>query len=719
MTHPVFARFSSLTLVLAAGCSTAGIDLTGDGQTLTENARIKAGSYRISDPGNDGAVVIRGDGLTVDFGGAELVGCTDAQQPDEYSGKGIVIAGRNITLRNAKVRGYRAGIVAINCPGLTLEDIDASGNWQKHLLSTPEAEDGSDWMFAHENEDDRWMTEYGAAVYLRDSDDVTVRRVKVHHGQNGICIVNVNKSKLYDNDCSFISGWGLAMWKSSDNVITRNAFDFCMRGYSHGVYNRGQDSAGILMFEQNSRNIIAENSVTHGGDGFFGFAGLEALGDKPAPSPDFDHQRRGNNDNLLINNDFSYAAAHGIEMTFSFGNKFINNRMVENAICGIWGGYCQDTLIAGNTFEGNGDMGYGLERGGINIDSGRGNVIVKNTFRKNKAGIHFWGPPSADFMKKPWGKANQPKSENNLIAENIFEGDTLAIHLRGENEAAIVNNKYVGVGKELDASAESKVRTQANVEAVASFKYQAYGDTRPVGARKELRGRHNIIMTEWGPYDFSGALVYPRHALGGEKTLFQVLGPAGSYRVTKVEGNVEVEPTSGKLPGRVAVKAAGPGVYPFALAIEAGGKKLEARGTLVWADWSVQFFAWKDDPREHADSWKQLIGGKPIHEEKVTSIDYKWGGGPLGQGLPGNQFGTVATTSIELPAGTYKLGTVSDDGIRVWIDDKLVIDDWTWHPPKENNATVDLAAGKHSLRVEHFEIDGLAQLQVRLEPVRK
>jgi len=40
--------------------------------------------------------------------------------------------------------------------------------------------------------------------------------------------------------------------------------------------------------------------------------------------------------NLLVGNDFSYAPAHGIEMTFSFGNVFYHNRLVENAICGIW-----------------------------------------------------------------------------------------------------------------------------------------------------------------------------------------------------------------------------------------------------------------------------------------------------------------------------------------------------------------------------------------------
>ena len=53
-----------------------------------------------------------------------------------------------------------------------------------------------------------------------------------------------------------------------------NRIDWCVRGYSHGFYNRGQDSAGLLMYEQSSRNTVAYNSVTHGGDGLFLWAGV-------------------------------------------------------------------------------------------------------------------------------------------------------------------------------------------------------------------------------------------------------------------------------------------------------------------------------------------------------------------------------------------------------------------------------------------------------------
>ena len=93
------------------------------------------------------------------------------------------------------------------------------------------------------------------------------------------------------------------MYRASWNRILHNKIDWCVRGYSHGVYNRGQDSAGILIYEQSSNNVFAYNSVTHGGDGFFLWAGQNTM----------DTGRGGCDDNLLYGNDFSHAPTNGIE----------------------------------------------------------------------------------------------------------------------------------------------------------------------------------------------------------------------------------------------------------------------------------------------------------------------------------------------------------------------------------------------------------------------
>jgi alpha-L-fucosidase len=63
------------------------------------------------------------------------------------------------------------------------------------------------------------------------------------------------------------------------------------------------------------------------------------------------------------------------------------------------------------------------------------------------------------------------------------------------------------------------------------------------------------------------------------------------------------------------------------------------------------------------------------------------------------------------------VNTASDDGIRVWLDDRLVIDDWTWHAPKRQHADFDIEQGREvKLRIEYFELDGHAVLQVDIVP---
>ncbi len=69
------------------------------------------------------------------------------------------------------------------------------------------------------------------------------------------------------------------------------------------------------------------------------------------------------------------------------------------------------------------------------------------------------------------------------------------------------------------------------------------------------------------------------------------------------------------------------------------------------------------------------------------------------------------TFSGELPPGAHTLEVISDDGVRVWIDDRLVIDRWSIHESTVDH--VPIAAGRHRIRLEYFEMTGWAELQVR------
>lgn len=747
-----------MMLLLSLICTTTAVPpivvVDRDNVQITQSCSISIDADYIIDSDNNGVLHITGNDIVVDFNGSILHGANSTQMPDTFAGIGVRITGQHVTLKNAHVSGYKGGIYATNANNLIIEDCDISGNYQQRLRSTAKAEDGADWLSPHNNDNNQWLTNYGAGLYIEDSNDVTVTRVYARHGQNGIILDRVIDSVIYDNDCSFISGWGLALWRSSNNIISRNAFDFCIRGYSHGVYNRGQDSAGLLMFEQCSGNIIVENSITHGGDGIFAFSGREALGEiwmeserqrlrKQTGKHEVDDlivipdnilkqsRGRGNNRNIFLGNDLSYAAAHGLELTFAFNNTIAQNRMVSNAICGIWGGYSKATTIVKNTFKDNGDMAYGLERGGINIEHGRDNWIQSNTFENNACGIHLWWDPDVGLAKTPWGKVNGVKSFRNVIYGNTFTNDKVAIHLRESDTTFIVSNEVTDVEVQLLADELSQSNIKRHLDAPelnwSLPEYEPIGETSPVGARAYLAGREKIIMTQWGPYDWQSPLLTlvektaDRHVyrmLGKENIQSFLLKTPNTDDVQHdLDGSILTLTTTAK---DKFIQ------YTITANTESGPQRVS--NAFMPMQWEVLCFSYETDPREDVKAWRKEATTHQNAKATLSSLDLTFAmRGPSNAGiktegdaeqLPDNHFGTFADSSITLPAGKWRLKTTSDDGIRVWLDNKVVIDDWTWHGPKPHNYEFTLTQPKKiKLHIEHFELDGYAILSLEIERV--
>ena len=73
---------------------------------------------------------------------------------------------------------------------------------------------------------------------------------------------------------------------------------------------------------------------------------------------------------------------------------------------------------------------------------------------------------------------------------------------------------------------------------------------------------------------------------------------------------------------------------------------------------------------------------------------------------------------FEIEPGEYVLDTTADDGVRVYLDDKLLVDEWKYQGPTLYSREVKLG-GKHRLRVEHFQIDGYWTLKVDMRPKRQ
>lgn len=687
--------------------------------------------------------------------GSILRGCSPDRAPDTFSGVGIRIdaqSGVHLSgLPDASIRieGFKVGLWATASDRLSLEHIRFDHLWRQRLLSTPEAEDQADWLWPHENDGCQWRTNYGAAICIEQSSDVTVRNCSVRHGQNGVILDRVSRSRLYDNDLSFLSGWGLALWRSSDNLISRNAMDFCIRGYSHGVYNRGQDSAGIVLFEQCLRNRFFQNSATHSGDGLFAFAGKEALGEKPPLlAGEFDYNRRGCNDNVFAGNDFSYAAAHGLELTFSFGNRIENNRLVGNGICGIWGGYSQGTIIAGNSISENGPRGGAREAegGGINIEHGWANTISTNRFARNSRAIALWDDDDAGLLKAPWARANHKGSGQTSICRNDFEQERLGLHLR-RTRGVIDSQNTRDCKTWIDADPASSVADgPCPPDAPPAFDAAAaaMGENNPVGARSTLAGRSQIIMTEWGPWDHAYPLVRlaKRDGAADIYELFKV-PDGGVIKLDAPPGvtGIMSDPDNPADPNRFAVSASAPGLFPYTLHVRAPNAtpplELSIPGTLIACRWNVTFFPSEVDPRQDVAAWRRQASGSKAISTELPTLSLKFGpGGPSqltlsevvkAAALPRDRFGLIATTRLPLPSGQYQVRTTSDDGVRVMLrtdptgSPVTLIENWTHHGPTADRGRFSVAGSPGSMQIaeftiEYFELDGYAILDLRIEP---
>ena len=637
---------------------------------------------------------------------------------------------QNVTLKNIHSHRFKVGILATNCDGLTLWNCDVAGGSAMRLGSTPDGEDSADWLWPHQNDEHQWRETYGAGICVENSKNVTIDGAYARRRQNGIILDRVTDSRVYDCDMSFLSGWGLAMWRSSGNTVSRNAFDFCIRGYSHGMYNRGQDSAGILMFEQCSNNVIAENSCTHSGDGIFAFGGREALGEDGDAK---DHTRLGNNDNLFINNDLSHSAAHGLELTFSFGNRVFENTFESNAICGIWGGYSQDTLIADNRFTANGHAGYGLERGGINIEHGAQNTIRNNIFTENGAGVHLWSDEDAGLRSLPWARANYKGATDTLITENRFNRDELAIHLRDASNTTIFANEFAGVGEEIRAEGDAPVIRTGLLSSSAAPEYEALGNKEAIGDRNDVRGGEFIVMGEYFPWDYWKPMVRLRSDKGGTH-VYEVFGTGDEPFGNTVEGFEDgavlefgsqrpIKGSAQNNPTTVTIKAK-PGVHAYTLNLFIGdAEPIKIDGVMVATEWTVRTFNWTVDPREDLEGWRAQAGEAEVRN--IDALDLAFASaGPSTIGIAeagevaSDRFGTIATTRLRLPKGTWRFTTLSDDGVRVVVDGKTVIENWTWHGPTRDSGELVLQSDREvEILVEHFELDGHAVLTLEIEPV--
>jgi beta-glucosidase len=100
------------------------------------------------------------------------------------------------------------------------------------------------------------------------------------------------------------------------------------------------------------------------------------------------------------------------------------------------------------------------------------------------------------------------------------------------------------------------------------------------------------------------------------------------------------------------------------------------------------------------------------------NIDFHWNNVSPADGVPAKNFSVRWTGELTAPAtGDYRLGVNADNGVRLFLDDKAIVDDWNYVGERTLTTPVHLEAGHaYKLRMEYFHTDWESAAQLVWEP---
>ena len=102
------------------------------------------------------------------------------------------------------------------------------------------------------------------------------------------------------------------------------------------------------------------------------------------------------------------------------------------------------------------------------------------------------------------------------------------------------------------------------------------------------------------------------------------------------------------------------------------------------------------------------LEGKPAVTKIDKQINFDWGGGSPFPNFPEDNFSVRWTGKLKAPdSGEFIIDVSSDDGVRLYINDKLVVDDWNDHALLSNTYKMHFEKGKfYNIKLEYYEHTG-------------
>ncbi len=125
-----------------------------------------------------------------------------------------------------------------------------------------------------------------------------------------------------------------------------------------------------------------------------------------------------------------------------------------------------------------------------------------------------------------------------------------------------------------------------------------------------------------------------------------------------------------------------------------------------------------EDDKWHARFWNNThFDGDPVVVRYDKSVDFDWGDGAPDSRVGDDNFSAKWRRNVNFEPGVYRFTATMDDGMRVYIDDQLIIDSWTDSQEHTMSKDVSVSGGDHQVKVDYFEKGGKAVAKVNWQLV--
>lgn len=111
------------------------------------------------------------------------------------------------------------------------------------------------------------------------------------------------------------------------------------------------------------------------------------------------------------------------------------------------------------------------------------------------------------------------------------------------------------------------------------------------------------------------------------------------------------------------------------------------------------------------------LEGDPVLVREDDEVNFDWGFGSPSPEINIDNFSVRWTRKADFPPGLYRFTVTSDDGVRLWVNERLVISAWYDHNQMTFRREMELPGGAVNLRLEYYEKDMAALIECSWERI--